>query len=173
MIGYAKLLGKDNIALSRRVELADKSIVFINSLLTTSEESTSEWDNHKLMLSIDLADCYRAKDDRQTAINLYDNIKLEKARIKALGEEKTIVELGAVDLNTLYKSLTVCEGYGIENAKAFITLLTNLGSQISSAMEKLSVDNQKIQGMHVELAELDKAIEDMSTEKVEADEIIE
>ena len=76
-------------------------------------------------------------------------------------------------MNTLYKSLTVCEGYGIENAKAFITLLTNLGSQISSAMEKLSVDNQKIQGMHVELAELDKAIEDMSTEKVEADEIIE
>ena len=40
-------------------------------------------------------------------------------------------------------------------------------------MEKLSGDNQKIQGMHVELAELDKAIEDMSTEKVEADEIIE
>lgn len=74
MIGYAKLLGEDSIDLSRRVELADNSIVLINSLLTTSEESTSEWDNHKLMLGIDLADCYRAKDDRQTAINLYDNM---------------------------------------------------------------------------------------------------
>jgi|TARA_R110002096_G_scaffold58655_1_gene147585 hypothetical protein len=142
----------------------------------TESKYSMDFDNvaniSRVMKHLDKSTKWMIKDAALT-INLYDNIKLEKARIKALGEEKTIVELGAVDLNTLYKSLTVCEGYGIENAKAFITLLTNLGSQISSAMEKLSVDNQKIQGMHVELAELDKAIEDMSTEKVEADEIIE
>ena len=126
----------------------------------------------RVMKHLDKSTKWTIKDAALT-INLYDNLKLEKARIKALEGEGTLVMLGAIDLNSLYKSLTVCEGYGIEHAKTFITLLTNLGSQISTAMESMSKANQEIQGMHVELAELDRAILDMSTEKVEADEIIE
>ncbi len=110
--------------------------------------------------------------DAALVINLHDNLKLEKARIKAEGSEPT-ANLGAIDLNSLYKSLTTAEGNGIEAARIFITLLTNIGSQISEAMQKMAEANQSIQGMHVELAELDAAVEELSTEKVEADEIIE
>ena len=105
--------------------------------------------------------------DAALVINLYDNLKLEKARIKAEDAEPT------ANLNSLYKSLTTADGNGIEAARTFITLLTNIGSQISSAMQKMAEANQAIQGMHVELAELDAAVEELSTEKVEADEIIE
>ena len=110
--------------------------------------------------------------DAALVINLHDNLKLEKARIKAEGSEPT-ANLGAIDLNSLYKSLTTADGNGIEAARTFITLLTNIGSQISSAMQEMAEANQAIQGMHVELAELDAAVEELSTEKVEADEIIE
>jgi hypothetical protein len=140
------------------------------------EKYAMDFDNSanisRVMKHLDKSTKWTIKDAALT-INLYDNLKLEKARIKALEGEETVVMLGAVDLNSLYKSLTVCEGYGIEHAKAFLTLLTNLGSQISGAMEAMSEANQEIQSMHVQLSELDSAIADMSTEKVEADEIIE
>lgn len=110
--------------------------------------------------------------DAALVINLYDNLKLEKARIKA-EEAGPTANLGAIDLNSLYKSLTTAEGNGIEAARTFITLLTNIGSQISSAMQEMAEANKIIQEMHIQLAELDSAVEEMSTEKVEADEIIE
>ena len=111
--------------------------------------------------------------DCALAINLYDNIKLEKSRISGSEDKKIIVNLAAVDLNTLYKSLTECEGYGVENAKGFLRILTNLGSQISMAMESMQNANKDVQKMHVTLGEMDSSIEAMSIEKVEADEIIE
>jgi len=111
--------------------------------------------------------------DAALIINLYDNLKLEKAKAKAEDTESNSVELGAIDLNTLYKSLTTVEGTGISSARNFITLLTNVGSQISTAMQSMGDSNKEIQMMHVELAELDSKIEELSAVKVEADEVIE
>lgn len=111
--------------------------------------------------------------DAALHITLYDNLKLEKARIKADEEEGVKILLNTLDLNSLYKSLTTCEGYGISSAKAFLKILTNVGSQISDAMNKMQEANKEIQAMHLQLSELDKAVEDMSTEKVEADEVVE
>ena len=132
---------------------------------------TDAKDISRVMKHLDKNTSWTIKD-AALVINLYDNLKLEKARIKAEGAEPT-VNLGAIDLNSLYKSLTTADGNGIEAARTFITLLTNIGSQISSAMQEMAEANQAIQGMHVELAELDAAVEELSTEKVEADEIIE
>jgi len=126
----------------------------------------------RVMKHIDKNTKWTIKDAALT-INLYDNLKLEKARIKAEETKEVNVMLNSLDLNSLYKSLTTCEGYGIETAKTFLTLLTNLGSQISNAMQEMTEANKEVQTKHVALGELDKAIEDMSTEKVEADEVIE
>ena len=126
----------------------------------------------RVMKHLDKSTKWTIKDAALT-INLYDNLKLEKARIKAEDTKEIKVMLNSLDLNSLYKSLTACEGYGIETAKAFLTLLTNLGSQISDAMQQMAEANKEIQHLHVQLAELDKAVQNMSTEKVEADEIIE
>jgi hypothetical protein len=125
----------------------------------------------RIMKHLDKSTSWTLKD-AALIINLYDNLKIEKARIKAEDAEPT-VNLGTIDLNSLYKALTTVEGTGIEAARSFITLLTNIGSQISGAMQEMGDANKVIQEMHIQLAELDGTIDEMSTEKVEADEVIE
>ena len=97
-------------------------------------------------------------------VNLYDNLKSEKARIKDATEDKDkSVRLGTVDLNTLYNSITSMKGSGIGAAKAFIRILTEVGNNISEQMNKMAANNKVVQDKHVVLAELDAAIADMET----------
>jgi hypothetical protein len=126
----------------------------------------------KVLKHIDKS-CKWTIKDAALVLNLYDNIKIEKARIKAEEEKGAKIMLNSIDLNSLYKSFASFEGIGMVDARSFITLLTNIGSQISDAMENMATANKEIQNMHIQLAELDKAIDEMSTEKVEADEIVE
>ena len=104
-------------------------------------------------------------------INLYDNLKVAKTAIQKTGDESITVGLSTLDLNTLYQVLTNIEGIGIEAARTFTRLLTNVGAQITEAMNQMSDANKVVQGKHVELAELDAAIAEASKETVEADEI--
>ena len=104
-------------------------------------------------------------------INLYDNLKVAKAAIRATDEAEVIVEISGMNLNTLYQVLTNIEGTGIESARTFTRLLANVGSQISASMEEMAESNREIQKMHVELAELDANVRELSEETVSADEI--
>ena len=107
-------------------------------------------------------------------VNLYDNLKSEKNRIKDATEDKDkSVRLGPIDLNTLYQSLTTLKGQGIQNAKSFLRLLTDVGNNISGAMNKMAANNKVIQDKHIVLGELDKAIQDLESPTEEANEIIE
>lgn len=103
-------------------------------------------------------------------ISLYDNLKANKVAITKSGDTAT-VELNSLDLNTLYQVLTNINGTGIESARTFTRLLTNVGKQITDAMQSMAADNKAIQEIHVQLAELDAAIDELSKETVEADEI--
>jgi len=104
-------------------------------------------------------------------VNLYDTLKAEKAENKIAGEGKTSVVLKSIDLNTLYSVLTNINGTGVEAARTFTRLLTNIGEQITSALNEMADTNKEIQKMHVELAELDSVIENFGKEEVTADEI--
>jgi enoyl-[acyl-carrier-protein] reductase (NADH) len=104
-------------------------------------------------------------------INLYDNLKVAKAAIRATDNTEVIVEISGMNLNTLYQVLTNIEGTGIESARTFTRLLANVGSQISASMEEMAESNREIQKMHVELAELDAKVRELSEETVSADEI--
>jgi len=103
-------------------------------------------------------------------ISLYDNLKASKVAIQKT-EDTPVVELSALDLNTLYQVLTNINGTGIESARTFTRLLTNVGQQITTAMETMAANNKEIQEIHVQLAELDAKIDELSKETVEADEI--
>ena len=103
-------------------------------------------------------------------ISLYDNLKANKVAITKSGDTAT-VELNSLDLNTLYQVLTNINGTGIESARTFTRLLTNVGKQITDAMQSMAADNKAIQEIHAQLAELDAAIDELSKETVEADEI--
>lgn len=109
------------------------------------------------------------------AINLYDNLNNTRIAIQKSEDESFVVELKSLDLNTLYKVLTSIEGTGIESAKTFTRLLTNVGKQITDAMNQMAEANKEIQQGHVALAELDAKIDELtkqeSAEEVEADEI--
>lgn len=110
-------------------------------------------------------------------INLYDNLNIARISIQKSEDDNFTVDLKALDLNTLYKVLTGIEGTGIEAAKTFTRLLTNVGKQITDAMNQMAEANSEIQQGHVQLAELDSKIEELTkqeeAEEVEADEITE
>lgn len=104
-------------------------------------------------------------------INLYDSITDQK-KINANAEEKTsVILLNSMQLNTLYTVLTNISGTGIESARTFTRLLTNVGAQISEALKQTADDNKVVQQKHVELAELDLAIEKDSKPTVEVEEL--
>jgi hypothetical protein len=104
-------------------------------------------------------------------INLYDSIADQK-RINANAEEKTsVVKLNNLQINTLYTVLTNITGTGIEAARTFTRLLTNVGAQISDALKEMADDNKVVQEKHVQLAELDVAIEQASKPTVEVEEL--
>lgn len=104
-------------------------------------------------------------------INLYDSIADQK-RINANAEEKTsVVKLNNLQINTLYTVLTNITGTGIEAARTFTRLLTNVGAQISEALKEMADDNKVVQQKHVELAELDIEIEKASQPTVETEEL--
>ena len=103
-------------------------------------------------------------------VNLNDNLKVEKQRItleeNTAKQEKRELEAGEastiylkpIDLNTLYQSLLSVQSTGIESARNYIKLLTNIGAQISEAMKEMAEENKKVQALHTELGELDKRI---------------
>lgn len=104
-------------------------------------------------------------------INLYDSITDQK-KINANAEEKTsVILLNSMQLNTLYTVLTNITGTGIESARTFTRLLTNVGAQISEALKQTADDNKVVQQKHVELAELDIAIDEASKPTVETEEL--
>lgn len=104
-------------------------------------------------------------------VNLYENLKSEKARLK--DETSKLVRLSNIDLNTLYTSLTSLKGCGIEKAKSFLRLLTEIGNNISEQMNKMASNNQVVQEKNQKLTELDSVITSMENPPIEADEITE
>lgn len=115
-------------------------------------------------------------------VNLSDSLKAEKSRLlladtAAKAEKRingteiveadlTTVSLRQVDVNTLYQSLLAVQSTGVESARTYVKLLTNIGAQITEAMKAMAESNKEIQELHVELAELDAKImqEGLTTE---------
>ncbi len=105
-------------------------------------------------------------------INLYDSLQDQrKINLNAKENEKTTtVLLNSMQLNTLYTVLTNISGIGIESARRFTKLLTNVGSQITDALNEMADNNKVIQQRHVELAELDLEIEKASQPTLEVEQ---
>lgn len=112
-------------------------------------------------------------------VSLNDNLKNEKTRLTievnlAKNEKRTLEEgfdstvyLKAMDLNTLYQSLLSVQSTGVESARNYVKLLTNVGAQITEAMQLMAESNKEIQNLHVELAELDAKIEQENAPQTE------
>lgn len=104
-------------------------------------------------------------------IQLYDALKNAKNEITSSEEATSVVSLNQVDVSTLYHVLTAITGTGIGSARTFAKLLTNIGAQITVALQQVQASNQEVQDAHLELSDLDNQIAALSKETVEADEI--
>jgi hypothetical protein len=104
-------------------------------------------------------------------INLYDALADQKKQFQIEDKGESTVQLNSVQLNQLYTIITNITGTGIEAAKTFTRLLTNVGAQISDALKEMAEANKVIQEKHVALAELDGAIDQAEKPEVAVEEI--
>jgi hypothetical protein len=104
-------------------------------------------------------------------INLYDTLNDQKKINTNSKEKSTEISLNSMQLNTLYTVLTNINGVGIESARRFTKLLTNVGAQITDALKEMADNNTVIQERHVALAELDIEIENAEKPTVEVEQI--
>jgi hypothetical protein len=94
-------------------------------------------------------------------VSLYDQFKNQSKGLTA--EAEPIISLRGHELN--YQALLNVEGTGIENARRFITMLTQVGEAVGIAMQELSAMNIKLNEMHAELGEVDAQLD--AEQKVE------
>lgn len=104
-------------------------------------------------------------------INLYDALADQKKQFQIEDKGESTVQLNGVQLNQLYTIITNITGTGIEAAKTFTRLLTNVGAQISDALKEMAEANKAIQEKHVALAELDVTIDQAEKPEVAVEEI--
>ena len=109
-------------------------------------------------------------------VSLYDQLKKQTKEMMSTEEalESYSIKLRGHELNELYQALLNVEGQGVEAARRFITMLTNIGEAVGTAMQELTNLNTEINDAHSELANLDKHIQvygaDATYEEVEAAE---
>ena len=109
---------------------------------------------------------WQSKSAALTA-HVYDKL-VESADTAKTTKDGFSTELQATIMSGLYNILLNVEGKGIENARTFTKLLTNLGGQIHESMTKLGKDNEEIQAIHVELQELEqKLTQNETSEQIE------
>lgn len=92
-------------------------------------------------------------------VSLYDQLKKQNKELLNSDTEETVVNLRGHELNALYQALLNVEGKGIESARKFIIMLTNVGESVSNAMKLLAELNSEISETHKELAEVEEKLQ--------------
>ena len=108
------------------------------------------------------------------AVHVYDKLKAEKNRISASDEDASegiTLNMQATELTGLYNILLNITGSAVEKARSFARLLTNVGQQVSEAMESLAKKNEEIQAMHAELRDLEYKIQENEISKQVEEEV--
>lgn len=101
-------------------------------------------------------------------VALYDQLKKQNKELTNSEEEATVIKLKAHELNGLYQALLNVEGVGVESARRFITMLTNVGETVTNAMSVLGEMNKEISDMHAELDATEREIAELeNVEEVE------
>ena len=102
-------------------------------------------------------------------VSLYDQFKKQAKTLTA--ESEPVISLRGHELNALYQALLNVEGTGIENARRFITMLTQIGEAVGLAMQDLSAMNSTLNDLHTELAEVDAQLDALEGVEVVSPEL--
>lgn len=107
------------------------------------------------------------------AVYVYDKLKAAYKAGKAVQDEETgkfIVNMKSTELTGLYNILLNIEGIGVEKARSFTRLLTNVGQQVTSAMDQLAERNREVQDLHLKLHSLEQQLREEEQAKTETNE---
>jgi hypothetical protein len=96
-------------------------------------------------------------------VSLHDQLKLQNKELLVSEAEETVINLRGHELNALYQALLNVEGTGVEAARKFVIMLTNIGEAVSIAMTSLAELNSQISTTHKELAELEQQLSSAET----------
>jgi len=155
---------------TRQTELA----VEIDALQTEAAEKRFEitFDNVKAIKTVQehLNKGYTWKtQNAAVVVSLYDQFKAQGKNLTT--DSDPVISLRGHELNALYQALLNVEGTGIENARRFITMLTQIGEAVGTAMQDLSTMNTTLNDLHTELAEIDAQLDADSKVEVVSPEL--
>jgi len=155
---------------TRQTELA----VEIDALQTEAAEKRFEitFDNVKAIKTVQehLNKGYTWKtQNAAVVVSLYDQFKAQGKNLTT--DSDPVISLRGHELNALYQALLNVEGTGIENARRFITMLTQIGEAVGTAMQDLSTMNTTLNDLHAELAEIDAQLDADSKVEVVSPEL--
>ena len=100
------------------------------------------------------------------AVHVYDSMK-EAGKNTEATEGGIDLTLSATIMTGLYNILLNIEGQGIESARSFVRVLTNVGEQVTNALNVLSEDNKEIQELHNQIHELEQQLAEQENETSE------
>jgi len=154
----------------RQSELA----IEIDALQTEAAEKRFEitFDNVKSIKTVQdhLNKGYTWKtQNAAVVVSLYDQFKTQSKMLAP--DADAVISLRGHELNALYQALLNVEGTGIENARRFITMLTQIGEAVGVAMQDLSALNTTLNDLHTELAEVDSQLEALEGVEVVSPEL--
>ena len=101
-------------------------------------------------------------------VHVYDTLKLASGADELLkGKDGIQIPLKATIMTGLYNILLGIENTGIESARNVVRILTQVGKDVTDAMNTLAADNKQIQEMHAEIQQLEqKLIENETSEQI-------
>lgn len=104
-------------------------------------------------------------------VSLYDQLKKQTKDLLDSKEQLDVYTIGlrGHELNALYQALLSVEGQGIEAARRFIIMLTNIGQTVGEAMQELTQLNSDINDSHSQLSELEQMMLVYGADATDAD----
>lgn len=144
-------------------QVTDMQVASANQeFILTVQDSTQIKDILRL---IDKNYTWNSKNAALT-VHVYDTIKLAAASdVVTVTEGGIEIPLKATIMTGLYNILLNIENTGVEAARKVTRILTNVGQDVSTAMQKVAEDNEEIKKLHLELQQLEQQLEQQLAEQ--------
>lgn len=151
-------------------QVTDLQVTSANQEFILTVNSSSEVKD--ILRLIDKNYTWNSKNAALT-VHVYDTLKQVSASedLVTVTEGGIEIPLKATIMTGLYNILLNVENTGVETARKVARILTQVGKDVSDAMNKLAQDNEEIKSIHLQIQELEQQL--IEAEQNETSEQIE
>lgn len=166
---------QDPKSLKKQIQKLEKKTTDLQVEIANHEyELTFDDSSHvsKILQHIDKDYQWQSKN-AALAVYVYDKLRTEYRTNKVTQagnpESGFSVLMKSTELTGLYNILLNINGTGIERARSFARLLTNVGQQVTSSMDKLAQRNEEVRKLHEELRNLEIKLQEVEITTTDED----